>query len=121
MRVAAVGVDAPGLVVNWLSVLTLAIAGLALSTSLAHGPDAFDGLVRADAFSAFAKALIYGAAAAAILLAPRYFSVGGAPRPEYPVLILFSSIGLGMMVSADRKSTRLNSSPSCASRMPSSA
>ncbi|APL94382.1 NADH-quinone oxidoreductase subunit NuoN [Sphingobium indicum] len=100
MLVAAYGGDATARVVNWLSVLTLAIAGLALSTSLAHGPDAFDGLVRADAFSAFAKALIYGAAAAAILLAPRYFSVGGAPRPEYPVLILFSSIGMGMMVSA---------------------
>ncbi|EPR16456.1 NADH:ubiquinone oxidoreductase subunit N [Sphingobium indicum IP26] len=100
MLVAAYGGDATARVVNWLSVLTLAIAGLALSTSLAHGPDAFDGLVRADAFSVFAKALIYGAAAAAILLAPRYFSVGGAPRPEYPVLILFSSIGMGMMVSA---------------------
>ncbi|BAI96170.1 NADH-quinone oxidoreductase subunit N [Sphingobium sp. TA15] len=100
MLVAAYGGDATARVVNWLSVLTLAIAGLSLSTSLAHGPDAFDGLVRADAFSVFAKALIYGAAAAAILLAPRYFSVGGAPRPEYPVLILFSSIGMGMMVSA---------------------
>jgi len=73
---------------------------MALSTSLANGPDAFDGLVRADAFSAFAKALIYGAAAAAILLAPRYFSTDGKERPEYPVLILFSSIGMGMMVSA---------------------
>ncbi|GAY21040.1 MULTISPECIES: NADH-quinone oxidoreductase subunit NuoN [Sphingobium] len=100
MLIAAYGGDATARLVNWLSVLTLAIAGLALSTSLAHGPDAFDGLVRADAFSVFAKALIYGAAAAAILLAPRYFLVGGALRAEYPVLILFSSIGMGMMVSA---------------------
>ncbi|AEG48863.1 NAD(P)H-quinone oxidoreductase subunit 2 [Sphingobium chlorophenolicum L-1] len=100
MLIAAYGGDATARPVNWLAVLTLAAAGLALSCSLAHGPDAFDGLVRADAFSVFAKALIYGAAAAAILLAPRYFSVGGVPRPEYPVLILFSSIGMGMMVSA---------------------
>ncbi|PHQ63925.1 MAG: NADH-quinone oxidoreductase subunit NuoN [Sphingobium sp.] len=100
MLVAAWGGDASSRVVNWLSVLTLALAGMALSTSLANGPDAFDGLVRADAFSAFAKALIYGAAAAAILLAPRYFSTDGKERPEYPVLILFSSIGMGMMVSA---------------------
>ncbi|AJR25774.1 MULTISPECIES: NADH-quinone oxidoreductase subunit NuoN [Sphingobium] len=100
MLIAAYGGDATARLVNWLSVLTLAIAGLALSTSLAHGPDAFDGLVRADAFSVFAKALIYGAGAAAILLAPRYFLVGGALRAEYPVLILFSSIGMGMMVSA---------------------
>ncbi|MCP1471437.1 NADH-quinone oxidoreductase subunit N [Sphingobium sp. OAS761] len=100
MLVAAYGGDASARVVNWLSVVTLALAGLALSCSLAHGPDAFDGLMRADAFSVFAKALIYGAAAAAILLAPRYFAVDGAPRPEYPVLILFSAIGMGMMVSA---------------------
>ena len=100
MLVAAYGGDTTARAVNWLSVLTLAVAGMALSTSLAHGPDAFGGLVRADAFSVFAKALIYGAAAAAILLAPRYFLAGGALRAEYPVLILFSSIGLGIMVSA---------------------
>ena len=100
MLIAAYGGDATARVINWLSVLTLAVAGVALSCSLAHGPVAFDGLVRADAFSVFAKALIYGAAAAAILLAPRYFITGGALRPEYPILILFASIGMGMMVSA---------------------
>ena len=100
MLIAAYGGDATARVINWLSVLTLAVAGVALSCSLAHGPVAFDGLVRADAFSVFAKALIYGAAAAAILLAPRYFIAGGALRPEYPILILFAAIGMGMMVSA---------------------
>jgi NADH-quinone oxidoreductase subunit N len=100
MLIAAYGGDATARVINWLSVLTLAVAGVALSCSLAHGPVAFDGLVRADAFSVFAKALIYGAAAAAILLAPRYFITGGALRPEYPILILFAAIGMGMMVSA---------------------
>ena len=100
MLIATYGGDATARVINWLSVLTLAVAGVALSCSLAHGPVAFDGLVRADAFSVFAKALIYGAAAAAILLAPRYFITGGALRPEYPILILFAAIGMGMMVSA---------------------
>lgn len=100
MLVAAFGGDRSAPLVNWLSVLTLIGAGLALPCSLAHGPVAFDGLVRADAFSVYAKALIYSAAAAAILLAPRFFSVDGYPRPEYPVLILFASIGMGMMVSA---------------------
>ncbi len=100
LLVGAFGGDRSAPAVNWLSVLALLVAGFTLSISVAHGPVAFDGLVRADAFSAFAKALIYGAAGAAILLAPRYFSVGGIPRPEYPVLILFSSVGMGMMVSA---------------------
>ncbi|MBH1999630.1 MAG: NADH-quinone oxidoreductase subunit NuoN [Sphingomonadaceae bacterium] len=100
LLVSAFAGDASARVVNWLAVLTLIAAGAALSCSLAHGPDAFDGLVRADAFSVFAKALIYTAAAAAILLAPRFFSVDSAPRPEYPVLILFATVGMGMMVSA---------------------
>ena len=98
--VAAWGGEASSRVVNWLAVLTLVLAGVALSTSLANGPVAFDGLVRADAFSAFAKGMIYAAAAAAILLAPRYFRTDGKERPEYPALILFSAIGMGMMVSA---------------------
>ena len=100
LLIAAFSGDKAARAVNWLSVLTLLVAGLTLSTSLAHGPIAFDGLVRADAFSVFAKALIYAAAGAAILLAPRYFLAGGALRPEYPILILFSSVGMGMMVSA---------------------
>ncbi|GLV20741.1 NADH-quinone oxidoreductase subunit N [Sphingobium sp. TomMM35A] len=97
---AAFGGDGTARVVNWLSVLTLLVAGLTLPVSMEHGPLAFDGLVRADAFSIFAKSLIYASAGAAILLAPRYFAAGGAVRPEYPVLILFSSVGMGMMVSA---------------------
>ncbi|WP_294136327.1 NADH-quinone oxidoreductase subunit NuoN [Sphingobium sp.] len=100
MLVAAFGGDGTARIVNALSVLTLIVAGVALSCSLAHGPDAFGGLVRADAFSVYAKALIYAAAAAAILLAPRFFSTDSALRPEYPILILFAAIGMGMMVSA---------------------
>ena len=60
---------------------------------------AFNGLYRADAFAAFAKVLIYGATAVAIIIAPRFFAVDRL-RPEYPVLILLSTVGAGMMVSA---------------------
>ncbi|MDR7153944.1 NADH-quinone oxidoreductase subunit N [Sphingobium xenophagum] len=100
LMVAAFGGDGTARLVGSLSVVTLIGGGIALFCSLAHGPDAFDGLYRADAFSVYAKALIYGAAAAAILLAPRFFSTDGALRPEYPILIVFASIGMGMMVSA---------------------
>ncbi len=100
MLIAAFGGDRSTHAVNWLAVLALLAAGLSLCTSMAHGPVAFDGLVRADAFSVYAKALIYGAAGAAILLAPRFFATGGALRPEYAVLIVFAAIGMGMMVAA---------------------
>lgn len=84
--------------VNWLAVLTFALAGLALAT--APQGVAFDGLYRADAFAIFAKALIYVSAAVCIVIAPRFFVTGGALRAEYAVLVLFAAVGMGMMVSA---------------------
>ncbi|BAK66980.1 MULTISPECIES: NADH-quinone oxidoreductase subunit NuoN [Sphingobium] len=87
--------------VSWLSVAALVVAGLALAHPAVHaGGEIFDGLYRADAFSAFAKAMIFGAAAVSIVVAPRFFERQGGLRGEYPVLIVFSSIGMAMMVSA---------------------
>ena len=69
----------------------------------------FGGLYRADAFSAFAKTLIFGPTAVCLIIAPRFFAAnthaqdgfaGGTLRPEYAVLILLSTAGAGMMVSA---------------------
>lgn len=68
----------------------------------ASGPDtaAFFGQLRADAFAGFAKLLIYLAGIAALMIAPRYFDRIGAMRPEYPILVLFAVLGMGIMVSA---------------------
>lgn len=62
--------------------------------------DAFGGLFRADGFATFAKCLIYIATIAALVLAPRYFEGRGEYRGEYPVLMLFNAVGMGIMVSA---------------------
>ncbi len=73
--------------------------GVALwETDPAAGP--FGGLYRVDAFGSFAKVLIYLATIACLIVAPRYFIERGAYRGEYPVLMLFSAVGAGMMVSA---------------------
>ncbi|WP_324743108.1 NADH-quinone oxidoreductase subunit NuoN [Tsuneonella sp. CC-YZS046] len=61
---------------------------------------AFAGQFRADAFAAFAKILIYVAGAAALMIAPAFFERAGAMRAEYPVLVLFAVLGMGLMVSA---------------------
>ncbi|WP_324827313.1 NADH-quinone oxidoreductase subunit NuoN [Qipengyuania zhejiangensis] len=61
---------------------------------------AFGDLYRADAFGSFAKILIYVAAAAILMVTPRYFAHTATYRPEYPVLMLFNAVGMGMMVSA---------------------
>jgi NADH-quinone oxidoreductase subunit N len=102
MLVAAWGGQQSTKLVSWVAVAILAGAGIALAGPSSSGGEAFGGLYRADMFSAFAKALIFFAAAVSIVVAPKFFerSAGDDLRPEYPVLILLSACGMGMMVSA---------------------
>ena len=85
--------------ISLVSALALIVAAFVAVDPATHG-SAFHGLYTSDAFSAFAKVLIYGAAAVAIIVAPRFFAREASLRAEYPVLILFSAVGMGMMVSA---------------------
>ena len=86
--------------ISWASVLLLIAAGLSLGGPAGHGGLAFGGLYHADSFAAFSKVLIYVGAAVSIIVAPNWFARGGTLRAEYPILILLSSAGMGMMVSA---------------------
>ncbi len=102
MLVAAWGGPTSSRAIAWASVAVLLGAGIALIGPASNGGEAFGGLYRADAFAAFSKVLIYAAAAVAIAMAPDFFerTSGDNMRPEYPVLILLSACGMGMMVSA---------------------
>jgi len=102
MLVAAWGGQQSTRLVSWASVAVLIGAGIALAGPASAGGTAFGGLYRADMFAAFSKAVIFAAAAVSILIAPRFFArtSGDDLRPEYPVLILLSAAGMGMMVSA---------------------
>ena len=85
--------------ISIVSVVLIAAAGAVAIAPPGGFGSGFDGLYRADAFSAFAKALIYLATAVSIIVAPRFFAVERL-KPEYPVLILLATVGAGMMVSA---------------------
>ncbi|MBL0117023.1 MAG: NADH-quinone oxidoreductase subunit NuoN [Sphingomonadales bacterium] len=100
MLVAAFAGDKATRFVSAAAVALLALAGLSLTGVAGSGGTAFNGLYSADAFGAFAKVLIYLAASVAILIAPRWFEREDRLRAEYPVLMLFSAVGMGMMVSA---------------------
>ena len=76
-------------------------AHLIYSPSFELGGDAFSGLYRMDIFGSFAKILIYVAAAISLIIAPRFLKNMDAMRAEYPVLILFAVVGMGIMVSAN--------------------
>lgn len=87
------------------AVAALAAAAFLTAPALCGGlfgpeTEAFGGQFRADAFASFAKLLIYASAGVTLIVAPAYFERLRAMRAEFPVLILFAAIGMGMMVSA---------------------
>lgn len=59
---------------------------------------AFGGQFRADAFAGMAKLMIFAASGAALVVAPAFLRQ--AMRAEYPVLVLFATLGMSVMVSA---------------------
>ncbi len=87
------------------SVLMLSVAGLAVVFAVlvlrpgAHG-DAFGGLFVADGFAVFMKALVLIGSAATMIMSLRYFERKQALRFEYPILMLFATLGMLMMISA---------------------
>ena len=100
MMVAAfMGRRGAGLV-SWLSIALLIGATVALIGAPSDAGPVFGGLVSADWFSSFGKAIIFPSAAVAILMAHGWFERGTEHGAEYPVLILFSAIGMAVMVSA---------------------
>ncbi len=80
------------------ALLTLGAAAVAVVALLGVNVTVFSGTLSVDAFGGFAKLIIYGASAVSILVAPRFFTSG--MRAEYPVLILFAALGMGIMASA---------------------
>jgi NADH-quinone oxidoreductase subunit N len=111
LLVAAWGGDKAARQIAIVAAAALFTAGILIAPGLHFGADgpatlAFGGLLKVDSFALFAKALIYLAAIAALMIAPAFFAGPAAGsergmRAEYPVLILFSGVGMGIMVSAN--------------------
>ena len=87
-------------IINWLAVALLLAATAALVGPPSHAGPVFDGLITADLFASFGKAIIFPAAAVAIVAAHGWFERGTEHASEYAVLILFSAVGMSVMVSA---------------------
>jgi NADH-quinone oxidoreductase subunit N len=100
MLVAAWAGDRSARLITWLAVAALAAAAIAIPGYWGPPASGFGGLFVSDAFATFAKVLIYGGAAVSLVAASGWFSRDGDYRAEYPVLVLLSAVGMGMMVSA---------------------
>ena len=80
------------------SLLTLAAAAAAVVALFGVETTVFSGTLSVDSFGGFAKLLIYAASFVCIVIAPRFFN--GGMRAEYPTLILFAALGMGIMASS---------------------
>jgi len=85
---------------SWLSVALLIAATFALMGAPSHAGPVFDGLIAADLFASFGKAIMFPAAAIAIIAAHGWFEHDHEHSSEYAVLIVFSAVGMSVMVSA---------------------
>lgn len=111
LLVAAWGGDKAARMVAITAAAALFVAGVLIVPGLHFGTDgpatlAFGGLLKVDSYALFAKALVYLSAIAALMIAPSYFASPAAGtergmRAEYPVLVLFATVGMGLMVSAN--------------------
>lgn len=87
-------------ITSWLAVGLLLAATIALIGAPSHAGPVFGGIVSEDLFASFGKAIIFPAAAVAIIAAHGWFERGTEHASEYAVLIVFSAVGMGVMVSA---------------------
>src|SRR5437763_1572248 len=85
---------------SWLAIALLLGATFALIGAPSHAGPIFDGIITADLFGAFGKAIMFPAAAVAIVAAHGWFERGTEHGAEYAVLIVFAAVGMSVMVSA---------------------
>jgi NADH-quinone oxidoreductase subunit N len=76
-------------------------AALVLLASQANYGTAFHGMFIADGFSRFVKIILLVAAILSLILAWPYVARHAMQRFEYPILILFATVGMLLMVSAN--------------------
>jgi NADH-quinone oxidoreductase subunit N len=88
-------------VISWMAVVALVLAPL-LVLALAGGRlVGFGGLFVSDAFAVFCKVLVLVGSAATLIMAQGFLERHDMARFEYPVLVVFATLGMLMMISAN--------------------
>ena len=87
--------------VDEMAVGILSLALVTISLSSTPGASVFDGAYVDDGFSRFMKALTLIGAIVSILLSVDWLQRNGLEKFEYPVLIILSTLGMLLLISAD--------------------
>ena len=84
----------------WLTVLAFVVAGIMVEGGPEPGT-AFGGLIINDAFAVFMKLLVLIGGALTLILSLGYLRREAMERFEYPVLVVFATLGMFIMISAN--------------------
>src|SRR5215470_7141328 len=88
--------------IAWLTVLVLIVTGVLLFWAPAPAAQtAFQGLYVVDQFARFLKLLVLIGSALSIIMSLDYIARENMRRYEFPVLVLFATLGMMMMLSAN--------------------
>ena len=87
--------------VSWIAVLALVVVGVVLTSVQSGRMVAFGGQFIVDDFAHFMKWLVIIGSSLAVIMSINFNEQESIARFEYPVLILFATLGMFMMVSAN--------------------
>ena len=87
--------------VSWISVFVILGAGISASATTELRTTLFGDQFVVDAFGHFMKWLVFIGSALAIVMSFGYNRREQIGRPEYPILIVFATLGMSMMISAN--------------------
>lgn len=82
-----------------LGALTL-FAAAALAGVYWEGGRAFDGLIETSSFANFAKVVSFASGGIALLMAEGFLRRHDTMRYEYPLLVIFAALGMGIILSS---------------------
>ncbi|MBT7511208.1 MAG: NADH-quinone oxidoreductase subunit NuoN [Rhodospirillaceae bacterium] len=88
-------------VISWMAVIGLVLA-LLLTTALSGGRlVAFGNIFVSDGYAVFCKVLVLTGSASTLIISKGYLEHQGLARFEYPILVIFATLGMMMMISAN--------------------
>ncbi len=100
LMVGAFGGERTNLLVSAAAIGLLVVACIAVVLLPSGRLATFNGSFVVDDFARFAKILAFGGTAVAILMSLDFVKRAGMRKFEYPILMLLSATGMGMLISA---------------------
>lgn len=101
LLVAVAGKQENYRLVSRLGVLVLVAVACAVYFFCRENTTAFGGMFINDGFSAYMKLLVVTGSAVSMLMATKFLEREKIDRIEYPILMLFSTLGMMLMISAN--------------------